>query len=417
MSIFLSSTQKRGPISQDHLWLAGILIVALAVRLSVVLFFYSDYQITNDAVQWHKMAVHFLQGKGLVFHNELVPHRTPLPALYLAGVYAIFGISTPAAQIVNSILGVVTVFLIYDLVNRPLGPKPARWSALFVSFYPMILLYTGQLISETLFLFLIALALWLAYRSIDRSIWHWGLTGLVLGLTILTRQPAVLIGAVLAVWVIFFSTKQTLIKRVSAGAMVLICMTLTTSIWVVHNYIKSGRLALTGQGGDSLWLANNPHADGTESEHSSSQSVYIIPEFEDLSEVERGAAYQDAAINWIRDNPWQFLSLIPRRMVWFWHITYHSQNDVLQELAFLAIYLPILGLGIIGAVKTWKSDRAWLQLLLTVPIALTLVHAIYLPAGRYRLPVELVLCVLAGPGLVAIIENVSTKQARRSGQL
>jgi 4-amino-4-deoxy-L-arabinose transferase-like glycosyltransferase len=401
MSIWSNCSLTRG-----QRLLLGILSVAFLVRLLVVLVVYHDYQIANDAFHWHSMAVNFLNGRGLVVAKELVPYRTPLPALYQAGVYALFGISTQAAQIANAIIGTFTVLLVYDLTRRALGPGPARWSALLTALYPMILLYTGQLISETLFLLLVSLALWLAWTSIGGSFWRWGLLGLVLGLAVLTRQTAAVIGLMVSGWVFFYCGEKMLIRRLAAAGFVLLLMALTVSTWVARNYLVSGRLILTAQGGDSLWLANNPYSDGTEGE-TSGQPVYIIPAFEAMPEIERSAAYQNKAISWIRENPGRFLSLIPRRMIWLWHLTYHAQNSILSEVAFLVVYYPVLLLAIIGSIKTWELYRPWLLLLLTVPVALTLVHAVYLPVGRYRLPVELVLCILAGTGFFSILKKES----------
>jgi 4-amino-4-deoxy-L-arabinose transferase-like glycosyltransferase len=401
MSIWL-----RRVITRDNRLLISILGVALLVRILVVVVVYHDYQIVNDAFHWHSMAVNFLNGRGLVVADELVPYRTPLPALYLASVYAIFGISIQAAQNTNVILGTATVFLIYDLTRRALGSGVARWSALLTAIYPMIIFYTGQLISETLFLLLVSLSFWLAWISVGGPIWRWGLLGVVLGLAVLTRQTSAIIGVAVAVWIFFYSGENPLKRRFVITALMLFLMALTVSFWVGRNYVVSGRLILTAQGGDALWLANNPYSDGAEGENSS-PSVYIIPAFETLPETERSTAYQNAAITWIRENPGQFLSLIPRRIIWFWHITYHAQNGLPSELAFLVTYFPILGLALVGAIKTWKSQRAWLLLLLTVPAALTLVHSVYLPAGRYRLPVELALCVLTGPGMSTLFNKVS----------
>ncbi len=62
------------------------------------------------------------------------------------------------------------------------------------------------------------------------------------------------------------------------------------------------------------------------------------------------------------------------------------------------MYLPLLFLASIGTVVGSPGNWRGAVLLLIVPIALTAVHLVFLPAGRYRLPVELVICMLAGPG-------------------
>lgn len=386
----------------EHRALLLVLCIAFFARILVIAVVYHDYEIAADAWHWHSMAVNFLNGRGLVVADEIVPYRTPLPALYLATVYALFGGSVLSAQISNAVVGTLTIFLVYDLVRRALDVRAARWSALLSALYPLILLYTGQLISETVFLFLMSLALWLAWTSMGRSPWRWMWLGLILGLAVLTRQTALAIGMMMVGWVFFYGGERVFVKRLWLAGLVLSIMLLTVSVWMARNYWISGNFTLTAQGGDSLWIANNPLSDGTEGD-TSHPAAYRIPKFDALPEIERGAAYQNAAITWIQENPERFLSLIPRRVIWFWHITFHPQNNFVSELAFLVIYYPILGLAIFGAIKIFKIKRELLFLLLTIPIALTMVHAIYLPAGRYRLPVELVLCILAGIGLPSVI--------------
>jgi len=136
-------------------WLIAILIVAAVARLTVVLVFFADYRPRDDAAQWQRAAQNFLNGRGLIVSEDLKAYRTPLPGLYIAAIYAIFGPSVRAVQIVNAVLGVFSVWLVYDLVRRSFGIIPALWSGLFVSLYPLLLFYTGRLLSEALVILLL----------------------------------------------------------------------------------------------------------------------------------------------------------------------------------------------------------------------------------------------------------------------
>ena len=121
-----------------------------------------------------------------------------------------------------------------------------------------------------------------------------------------------------------------------------------------------------------------------------------IPEVDALPEVERDLLYQKYALQFIADHPGQFLRLVLRRLPYFWHFGYHGGG--LAEIAFLAIYLPMLALAAMGAWAGWRSNRDATLLLLVVPVSLTAVHMVFLPDGRYRLPAELIICMLAGIG-------------------
>ena len=364
-------------------WLLAILVLAVLVRLMVVFVFFSNYSPDNDAAQWHMMAQNFLSGRGLIVDENLMAHRTPVPALYFAAIYAVFGFAVRAVQITNIFLGVFTVWLVYDLVRRMLGVSSARWSALFASFYPTLLLYTGQLLSETLVAMLIALALWLVWLVRDRpAIWY-APAGIVLGLATLTRQTALPIAVLISLWTLVGHRTGGWLRRVSPAVGTVAFVILTITPWTVRNYVVLGEFVpLTSQGGLSLWLANNPLADGS----TSVGKGLRLPEVEALPEAERGVAYQKLAMQFILENPVRFIQLAVRRFLWFWHIGYHSEG--LRELAFLLVYLPLLVLASIGAVVGLQVDSRVVPLLLTVPVALTTVHMVFLPVGRYRFNAE-----------------------------
>lgn len=373
-------------------WLTVILILAVLVRLMVVLVFFSNYSPESDAGQWHIMAQNFLNGRGLIVNENLLAYRTPVPALYFAAIYAVFGISIRAVQIANIFLGVFTVWLVYDLVRRIFGIISARWSALFVAFYPTLLFYTGQLLSETPFVMLITLALWLVWLLRDRTAIWFALVGMVLGLATLTRQTALLIAPPIVLWMVVTRNGGWL-RRMIPPLVILVSLMLSIAPWTARNYVVTGKfIPLTSQGGSSLWIANNPLADG----NGLSGKALLLPEIQALPEAERGVAYQKLAVQYIRENPVRFVQLAVRRLLWFWHLGYHGEG--LPEVAFLLVYLPLLFSASIGTVVGSRINWHGVVLLLTVPIALTAVHAVFLPAGRYRLPVELVICMLAGPG-------------------
>jgi 4-amino-4-deoxy-L-arabinose transferase-like glycosyltransferase len=388
----------------------AILILAALARLLVVFLFFGDYHPREDAAQWELAAQNFLNGRGLIVSEDLKAYRTPLPGLYIATIYAIFGPSVRAVQIANVFLGVFTVWLGYDLVRRSFGIIPARWSALCVSLYPLLLFYTGTLLSETLGIMLLALALWLVWLLRNKSATWFAPVGVVLGLAALTRQTALPIAVVIVLWTLVGRQTSGWLRRLSPALIILTLMVLTLTPWTVRNYLVFGKLVpLTSQAGLSLWIANNPMADGTGvgGKGDAEGKVLFIPEVDALPEVEVGSAYQKLAVQFIRENPLRFAQLALWRLQYFWHLGYHGEG--LAEIVFLVIYLPMLGSAAIGAWTGWWHDRNAVLLLLTVPLALTAIHMVFLPVGRYRLPAELIMCMFAGVGVHTILLPIKTK--------
>jgi 4-amino-4-deoxy-L-arabinose transferase-like glycosyltransferase len=329
----------------------------------------------------------------LIVNEDLKAYRTPLPGLYIAGIYAVSGPSMRAVQIANVFLGVFTVWLVYDLVRRSFGIVPARWSALCVSLYPLLLLYTGPLLSETLGIMLIALALWLVWLLRNRPAIWFALVGVALGLAALTRQAALPIAVLIVLWTLIGRQAAGWRRRLSPALIILTFVGLTLTPWIVRNYLVLGKFVpLTSLGGLSLWVANNPMADGT----GVGGKALRIPEVEALPEAERGAAYQKLAVQFIREDPIRFTQLTLYRLQYFWHLGYHGEGRA--EIAFLVVYVPMLGLAALGVWRGWRLNRDAILLLLVVPITLTLVHIVFLPVGRYRLPAEMAMCMIAGVG-------------------
>jgi len=365
-----------------------------------VFLFFRDYRPTDDAWEWHQAAQNLLSGYGLSSPDfmkgrdeNLKAYRTPIPGLYIAAIYAVSGFSVRAVQIANIFLGVFTVWLVYDLVRRIFGVIAARWSALCTSFYPLFLLYTGPLISETPVIMLLASALWLVWVLRARTAIWCAPVGIVLGLSVLTRETQLPIAVLIALWTLISRDAKGWRHRASPALVILVFLALTLTPWTVRNYIILGKfIPLTSQGGLSLWMANNPLADGT----GVGGKALRIPQVDALPEVERGAAYQSLAIRFIREDPGRFAQLTLCRLQYFWHLGYHGEG--LGEIAFLAAYLPLLGLATIGVWTGWRHNRDAVLLLLIVPASLTVVHMVFLPVGRYRLPAELVMCMLAGVG-------------------
>jgi 4-amino-4-deoxy-L-arabinose transferase-like glycosyltransferase len=391
-------------------WLIAILIVAAVARLTVVLVFFADYRPRDDAAQWQRAAQNFLNGRGLIVSEDLKAYRTPLPGLYIAAIYAIFGPSVRAVQIVNAVLGVFSVWLVYDLVRRSFGIIPALWSGLFVSLYPLLLFYTGRLLSETLVIMLLALTLWLVWLLRNSPAIWFALVGVVLGLAALTRQTAFPIAVLIALSTPVIRQASGWLRRVSPALVMLIFVGLTLTPWIVRNYLVLGKFVpFTSQAGLSLWIANNPLADGTGvgGKAGSGGTVLLIPEVNALPEVELGDAYRKLAVQYIRENPLRFAQLTLHRLLYFWHLGYHGEGRA--ELAFLAVYLPLLTLAALGVWRGWQLNRDATLLLLVIPITLTIVHMVYLPAGRYRLPAEMALCAIAGIGAAWASSKVTAR--------
>ena len=372
-----------------------VLALALGLRLFVVLVLFDTYIPTNDAAQLQRAAENLLAGRGLIVSDNLRAYRPPLYPLVLAGLYAVFGVSIRVAQFLNVVLGVCSVWLGYNLARRVFGSDAGTWAGILLAVYPLLLYYTGQLLTETLFVFLLALGLWSLLRLQRSAPWaSLILPGIIFGLAALTRPTALPIAFLVAVW-LGVTRRSDRIQPILRVAAFFLGVGLAIAPWTIRNHVVFRRFVpLTSLGGWSLYIANHPGVQGTLDDNLNR----TVAEFDVLPELERGAMYQARAIEWIKANPATFLRVSVRRLIYFWHLDYHGQGTA--EMIFLLLWYPLLALMLFGVSRAWRSNREALMLLLCVPIGFSLLQLIFLPDGRYRLPIEFVVLLLASQGLV-----------------
>jgi 4-amino-4-deoxy-L-arabinose transferase-like glycosyltransferase len=368
--------------------LGMILLSAFILRLLVVFVFFATYKPTDDASAWQESAENVVAGRGFSTKN-FAAYRTPIPALYLAAVYSIFGVSVRAAQIANAVLGTLTVWLIFEFLRKDFGVEIARWGALFAAIYPTLLFYTGQLLSETPILLFTALALRLTQVFRDRPVLWFIPVGIDLGLAVLTREPFFATAVLIAMWLVLGRKAQKGWTGLARATVLLVCVVLTLVPWTVRNYLVFGKvIPISTRGGYNFWLANRiytPRSTPVEKELTNVNS---------MSEADQDKLLWKLTFRFIFQHPLEYLKLSLFRLAEFWHLGYHGYGW--WEIVFLAGYFPFLALAIVGSFLSWRDNREVTLLLLTVPISLSLVHMMFVPEGRYRLPIDMVLCMFAG---------------------
>ena len=94
--------------------------LALALRAAWVLIVQRNGLGFNDALMYHGTAENILRGDGFVlpFGDGPTAQWPPGYTLVLAGTYKVFGVSQQAAELVNAVLGALTVVVLMVAVER-----------------------------------------------------------------------------------------------------------------------------------------------------------------------------------------------------------------------------------------------------------------------------------------------------------
>ncbi|MBA3470532.1 MAG: glycosyltransferase family 39 protein, partial [Herpetosiphonaceae bacterium] len=259
-SIFqpLLPTTRRGRLA-----LAGILLLALAVRLT--LWSLPTHLPGNDENEYLAVARDLLAGRGWRFYDAYPWLRAPLYSLYLAGCLWLAGGDAQLALLPNVMLSVLHVYLLWMLgrafSHHPEGPRRAERAGLWTAAAGATLLtlaaFANLWMSETLWNVLWALALLLLLRWRRTPAWPAAiLAGGVIGLAILARSLPWLFLPILAAWMLWHRRGWRGLGYVAGLG--LACL-LVIAPWTLRNWRAYGAPILVETGfAYNLWAFSEP---------------------------------------------------------------------------------------------------------------------------------------------------------------
>ncbi len=419
--------------------LGRIFLLALALRVGLVLAF-ADLRIgLDDMFQYDMLARSIAAGNGYRWYAQedlrliqryvgryLPPiqippeydprgiptsFRPPLYPAFLALVYLLVG-SGPrrflAARLVQALLGAALVPLAAQ-VGRRLGcsERAARWGALGVALYPLLVIYPLALATENLFVFLLLLALWALLRAGERGrAFDYGLAGLLLGLTALTRSAVVPFVPLAALWTGWGVRPWRAGLR--NGALVVLAFLLVTMPWSLRNSLLHGEFHFVETDlGYNLYMGYHPQSSGTFSVEFSFDLLPI------LDDGERNRLGMEAFWSFVRADPARVPYLMARKLSYFWGFDrrgfqYFYCNNFLGdwqpwqvEGALGLLCAPtalVVAAGLAGLVLARPRRQIALAALLVV--SFTAGYVLIMAEARFHLPLIPPLAVLAAHTLV-----------------
>jgi len=198
----------RPSLTAPWLWAAGLLALALAIRIAFALHV-GETAPERDGFDYNRIGLSLAAGNGfpssLVIPGTPAAVRPPAYPVFLAAVYKVFGGHLIAARLVQALVGTLTVGLIGALGWVLFGRRVALVAVAIAAVYPELVLMDSALLSEVLYVPLTLAAVTaacLARRAERKSCWAIA-AGILAGLSILTRQNGflILLPLFLLVWV------------------------------------------------------------------------------------------------------------------------------------------------------------------------------------------------------------------------
>ncbi len=329
--------------------------------------------------------------------------RAPLYPAFLALVYFFSGTGPRrffAARLAQAVLSALLIPLTYFLARRllPENLKAAHWSAWAVAFYPILILFPLALATENLFFVLfLASILTLVLAAQTRQMRYFVLSGVLIGLTALTRSVILPAGGLAALWAWF------LLRERDKALALLAALVIVIAPWIIRNSLLYGRpTPIELSMGYNLYVGYHPQSTGTFIYGPSLDLLTIA------DDAERERVGTQKAIEFIQADPGRFPYLAVRRLGYFFGLerralTYFYSSNFFGYIPFallLTLAVLILSPFVIVACSAafGLALMRWDRSTLIVPLVMAaylLPHVFLLADDRLHFTLIPLLAILA----------------------
>jgi hypothetical protein len=374
---------------------------------------------------------------GNVYHDPTGPtaHVSPVYPLVVAAIYAVFGVNTLAAMLVQSFLAAATIaatLCCLPWLARRCGlHEAAGWLAAFtLAVLPINYFYESFGDWEQPLAALVLIGLLACFLELRQTGWQRprlvGALGLLSGVAALLSPS--LMPAIALMLLVEFVWPTAPRRRVFAGAVCVVTLTaVLVAPWLIRNYyLLGGFVPLRSNFGMELSFGNHPESTGSSNvdwsdPDMSSKMRHPHPnaaecrKLAEMGEIAYMRQRQAEAIDWIRANPERFAELTVQRFRMFWFPGREMFNN-----ASLSTQIKIAGFGAISALMFLGLFRlAWTRngsfgLIAAALFGATFIYMITHVELRYRLPIHALSGLLAAE-VVVIAALWLLRLVRRQG--
>ena len=403
----------------ERRWLLVIMLAATALRLAWVLYAAREPRGFHDPSLYEVFATRIADGHGFTAANGEATTYYPVGYVGALGAVMWFVRLAPihenvplTAGLFNLVLGVGTVWLIFEIGRRLFDNRVGLVAAAAVALWPNLIFHTAVILTETLFVFLaLAAVLLLVALPADAQRVGWrrlAAFGAIVGLSALVRPISLAFLPVLIVVLAVAGAGWRNVLRavvVAAGAVAVVL-----APWTVRNTRQTGSfVAISTNLGDNLCMSRHPGATGG-FQSSDACTVRATGATTAEREVEVNNTNVRRAAHFVRAHPATEAKLVVLR-------AYHSlENDydglaasesygsnhfipsalrrALEIVADVAFFLALV-LSVLGVPAFMTRHRPWRLFFLLAGLALAVQPLIFFGDPRFHVPVMPFMAVFA----------------------
>jgi len=353
----------------------AVALNALASDSAVAVTFWGDsgtYDAAGHLVarRWHGEAVNTglteaLSGYGFVY--------------YVGAIYFVFGRNQLLVQLLNVTIGSLTVLVVYAIGRRLFGTEVARWSALFMAFFPQMLFWSAGMYKDPAVLLCIAVSMFAVLRLRDAfSPGMAALLGLAAVGLLSLRFYIFYFVALAALGTFVFGRRGPIVPRLASYGLVLAVLVGAFTFAVKRETLEMQRAFMTL---DQMQVTRTDQAMWGKSAYGTQYDVSTLGGA--LQALPIGLAYLlFAPFPWAITSVRQLL-VLPETLVWYalmpafvWGLTYSVRQrfrDVLPILVF-TVTLTVAYALMQGNVGTAYRQRTQVTMFFFVFMAVGIVQ-------------------------------------------
>lgn len=382
--------------------LTVILTFGITIRILWILTFPATP--TSDGASYLHLAQHLL-AEGRYETAGTKAYWPPGYPFFLMPWLALFpkSIAVPLSQIFLYIFATIGC---YKLATYFSGNQAGRLAALLISIWPNIISLSTTPEKEMLIL---ALLPWIVFGLFAESLKTKIIAGIGLGFAILVQPSLQLL--LPAAFLCPFLLKQP--NSLKNSCFLLLGALIIIAPWSIRNFETFEKFVLvSSNGGDNLYRANNPLATGGYTEHGAI-------DLSNYGEVEKDKIAKKLAIDWITENPFDFLKLAVEKQIRFMGDDGYGAYSTLKRGAAsnsTATYTAAKLTANIWWLIAWASiailamSKGLLKqhrFVVFLWLYLFGLHSVFESNGKYHAPMIWVLCVWTACSLINLKEKTN----------
>ncbi|MBN1559450.1 glycosyltransferase family 39 protein [candidate division KSB1 bacterium] len=407
-----------------------ILLLSFGVRLTFISMLKPNGFYFSDTRHYDSAALSLLSGEG---YGEKY-NRSPVYPVFMALIYAVFGHSFVAVRFVETLLGVLLVWLIYHIARKAFDDRVALVSAVLAALFPHFIILTGLLYSTNLFTLFLACSIYFLVKSEEKEAVHYiVLSGVCAGLATLTIPAMFFILPFWLLWLMMRTQRSAgfnFVKTLIFSAIILAVLT----PWTIRNFQKYDRLTL---------VRPVPHTAFPTLDDLNSQRAKIANGFEDTTEYlkKHPNGTDDDKLGRIFGNylkhPVQSITYMLGEIGHFWALypdrldtpsPEYQQKILAQDhrmvrvkkmlwnaavIASIIIMSPVFAFSLVGLFTSRPVNRKKMLLLICI-IGMMIGYSLIYAEVRYRIPIEPYVLMFMAAGLVRMYALLQVRRETKS---